>query len=357
MHEPAGTPAARVATSAGATVREFSAADAERWDRYVHGRPQATFFHLSGWKQVLERSFGQQAHYLLAESAGAIVGVLPLSRQQSPLFGDALVSTPFCVYGGAVADDERTAMMLEDAAVSLGEQLGVDHVELRNLVSRRADWVHVDRFCTFRRGIEDDPVKNLLAIPRKQRAEVRKGEKRQLTLSLEHDPDRCWRLYAASVHRHGTPVYARRYFRDLKDVFGASCEFLTVQDHGRPVAGLLNFYFRDEVLPYYAGSASGGRDGEIHPWMYWSLMNHAAAKGARTFDFGRSMRGSGTFAFKQNFGFEPTPLHYEIRLVRGKAAPEMDPHSPRYRLVIEVWKRLPEPIVNAVGPWLSRQLG
>ncbi len=318
---------------------------------------EATFFHRAAWRQVLARSFGQRPYFLYAESGGEIRGVLPLARQKSLLLGDALVSTPFCVYGGVAAAAPAARAALEQAAIELGERLGVDHVEFRNLEPRRDDWVRLASHATFRRAIHADPERNLLDIPRKQRAEVRKGIERGLVASAGTDADRCWDLYATSVHRHGTPVYARRYFHDLAAAFGSDCEFFFVRLGNHTVASLLNFYFRDEVLPYYAGSAGEGRDGEVHPFMYWSLMNHAAARGARVFDFGRSPVGSGSWSFKQNFGFEPQSLAYEFRLVRAKHAPEVDPNSPRYAMLANTWRRLPRWVANTVGPWAARQIG
>ncbi len=233
--------------------------DVARWEHFVATCPEATFFHRAAWRAVLARTFGHRPYFLYAEDGGEIRGVLPLARQRSLLLGDALVSAPFCVYGGVAAIDDETRHALEQAAVELGELLGVAHVEFRNLVARRDDWIRRTSSATFRKAISADPAQNLLAIPRKQRAEVRKGMQRRLLAGSGESADACWELYATSVHRHGTPVYARRYFHDLKAAFGRDCEFFFVHDEGRAVASLLNFYFRDEVLPYYAGSSSGGQ--------------------------------------------------------------------------------------------------
>jgi FemAB-related protein (PEP-CTERM system-associated) len=241
------------------------AARVARWDAFVSACPEATFFHRAAWRTVLRNAFGHRPYFLYAESDGRIQGVLPLARQKSVLFGDALISTPFCVYGGVAAERPEAREALERAAVELGERLGVDHIEFRNLVPRREDWVRRTGFATFRRDISSEPDTNLLQIPRKQRAEVRKGIERNLVTVASRDADGCWDLYARSVHRLGTPVYARRYFRELSRAFGTDCEFYFVRRDGVPVASLLNFYFRDEVLPYYAGSSGGGRDGEVHP--------------------------------------------------------------------------------------------
>src|ERR1041385_5300660 len=170
-----------------------------RWERFVETCPEATFFHRAAWREVLARTFGHAPHFLFAEDGGEIIGVLPLARQKSLVFGDALVSAPFCVYGGVATASETARAALERAAVDLGEALGVDHVEFRNRAPRRDDWVRLSMNSPFRKRIDPDPEKNLLAIPRKQRAEVRKGIERGLVAAAGDDADLAWELYAASV--------------------------------------------------------------------------------------------------------------------------------------------------------------
>jgi FemAB-related protein (PEP-CTERM system-associated) len=276
---------------------------------------------------------------------------------RSLLFGDALVSTPFCVYGGVAATTDAARTALEEAAVALGIRLGVAHVEFRNQRPRRDDWVRRASHATFRKPIEPSPEANLLAIPKKQRAEIRKAMTRGFVTAPSPDMDLCWSLHARTLHRHGTPVVARRYFHDLAAVFGRDCECFVLRHDERPLACLLSFYFRDEVLPYYNGSSGIARDGETHPYLYWTLMNHAAARGARVFDFGRSPVDSGGYHFKRHFGIEPELLAYEYRLVRGRHAPDADPRSPRYRLLVNTWQRLPLGLANLIGPWAARQIG
>ena len=171
-------------------------------------------------------------------------------------------------------------------------------------------------------------------------------------------PDRFFALYADNVRRHGTPALARQYFEALQRVFGADCESLIVVDaNGRPVSGVLSFYFRDEVLPYYAGDAVSARDLAANDFKYWELMRRACERGLKVFDYGRSKRGSGSFAFKKNWGFEPQPLHYEYRLYRGKTIPQNNPMNPKYRALIALWRRLPLAVANRIGPHLARNLG
>jgi FemAB-related protein (PEP-CTERM system-associated) len=339
-------------------VRAFAAGDAARWDEFVAASRDATFFHRAGWREILERVLRHRPRYLLAERDGIVCGVLPLAEVRSRLFGHALVSLPFCVYGGPAATDAAAESALIDAAEDLGRSLGVRHLELRNRTPKRPDWPRQDLYVTFRKSLAPDAEANLAAIPRKQRAMVRKGMSRGLRGEIDRASDRFFALYADNVHRHGTPPLAKRYFAELMRVFGDDCEVLTIVDpEGRPVSGVMSFYFRDEILPYYAGDTAQARDCAANDFKYWELMRRACARGVRVFDYGRSKQGTGSYAFKKNWGFEPSPLAYEYALYGSAAVPQNNPLNPRYRAFIALWRRLPRSVVNAVGPMIVRNLG
>ncbi len=328
------------------------------WDAYVLAAPGATFFHRAGWQRALHEAFRHDTHYLRAMRGGRIVGVLPLAHVKSLLFGSALTSLPFAVYGGVVADDEDAARALEDEAQRLARQLRVPHLELRNLQPRHADWPKQDLYVTFRKAILPEEEANMLAIPRKQRAMVRKGIKNGLQSAIDEGVDRFFALYADNVHRHGTPALPKRWFEALRREFGPDCEVLTVSDaQGRHVSSVMSFYFRDEVLPYYAGDAEAARDLAGNDFKYWELMRRACARGLKTFDYGRSKQGTGSFSFKKNWGFEPQPLHYEYCLYKRDAVPQNNPSNAKYKLLIETWRRLPIGMANWLGPFVVRSLG
>jgi FemAB-related protein (PEP-CTERM system-associated) len=217
--------------------------------------------------------------------------------------------------------------------------------------------VHSDLYVTFRKAIDPDVEKNMNAIPRKQRAMVRKGIKAGLSSETDDGVDRFFSAYAQSVHRLGTPVFSQKYFRTLRDIFGPDCEVLTITQGGRLIASVMSFYFRDEVLPYYGGGTEEARDVAGNDFMYWELMRRSCERGVRTFDYGRSKHGTGSFDFKKNWGFEPQPLGYEYRLVRGKRLPEVNPLNPKYSLAIRIWQRMPLFLANRIGPLISRSLG
>lgn len=331
---------------------------AARWDAFVLASPDATFFHRAGWLRLIEQQFGHECFFLYAEREGCIEGVLPLARVKSLLFGHALVGLPFGVYGGVAAGNAEAAAVLEAEAQRLARELGAEHLELRNVQRRHQDWPLQDLYVTFRKEILQDEEANMLAIPRKQRAMVRKGIKNGLVSQIDANVERFFALYADNVHRHGTPAMPKRYFAALLAEFGPDAEVLTVVDgEGRALSSVLSFYFRDEVLPYYAGDDELARDLAANDFKYWELMRRACARGLKVFDYGRSKQGTGSYSFKKNWGFEPTPLHYEYQLYKREGVPQNNPNNPKYQLMIRTWRRLPIGVANWLGPFIVRNLG
>ena len=330
----------------------------ERWDAFVEACPEATFFHLWGWTELVNQVLGHSTYALCAFRAGQIEGVLPLGHVKSFLFGNALISCPFAVYGGpaAVSDEAREALALE--AQSLAAQLGVDYLELRHR-DPLADALppEKDLYVVFRKEIDPDPDVNLKAIPRKQRAMVRKGIKAGLTGELDADTDRFFALYSESVRNLGTPVMPKRWFEGLKSTFGDRTEVMTVTHEQQPISALMTFYFRDEVLPYYGGGGAAARGVKANDFMYWDLMRRAGESGYKVFDYGRSKKGTGSYSFKRNWGFEEAPLNYRYHMVRAAGLPDVSPANPKYQMFIKVWQRLPLPVSRGLGPWIARYLG
>ena len=345
-------------TSPDLSLHRLAPPDYPAWDAYVLAHPQATFFHRAGWQRIIETVFAHPTFFLYAQRAGRIVGVLPLAQVRSRLFGNALSSLPFAVYGGVLADDAAAATALEHEALRIAGELEVEHLEFRNLAVRHADWPTQDLYVTFRREIFSDEEANLQAIPRKQRAMVRKGIKNELRSEIDTKVDRFFDLYADNVHRHGTPAFPKKYFAALLSEFGADAEVLIVSGpDGRALSGVLSFYFRDEVLPYYAGDHVDARELAANDFKYWELMRRACARGLKVFDYGRNKLVTGSFAFKKNWGFEPQPLYYEYRLFKRDAIPQNNPNNPKYKLMIAAWQRMPIALANWLGPHIVRNLG
>ena len=349
---------------ASITVKPHSAQDARanaRWDAYVNGAAAASFCHLSGWQRVIERVWQHRNHSLVAERAGQIVGVLPLFHVRSPLFGSMLISTPNAVYGGLVADDSAARRALREQARKLAQELQVDFLELRNAPGAPPDLlldeaggfqVQDQLYVTFEHPITTDEEALLKTFPRDTRRMIRQGPKHGLTAELRREDALAdfYNVYAHSVRNLGTPVFPQKLFAEFLREFPHDSDILVIRQGDKFAGAVLSFYFRDTVLPYYAGAYPEFYRAGINNFMYAELMRHSAARGYTRFDFGRSKRGTGACEFKRGWGMQERALPYQTLLVKAKQLPNLNPTNPKFKGLITAWQRLPLGLTKLIGP-------
>lgn len=153
-------------------------------DAWVMDQEAGLPFHRPAWLKAVEAGTGQEAHCLLVETAsGEIVAILPLHLIHSPLFGRALVSSGFAVGGGILSNNPVATRRLANAVWEMATRWSCPTVELRGGALSGGDWIEKrDAHANSRRALSADAEAELLAIPRKQRAEVRKGLESNLTI-------------------------------------------------------------------------------------------------------------------------------------------------------------------------------
>lgn len=336
-------------------VRLATPADDEAIAAYVATHPHATAFHRLDWGRAVAKGCGQTAHVLLATDS-CVRGVLPLTEIHSPLFGRALAASGFAVGGGILCDDTQVGEKLAAESLRLAARLSCPGVELRGGFLPDGWGRDTTSYLGFVRKLAPDDEAELLAIPRKQRAEVRKALGRGLTVDLG-DRDAHYRVYATSVRNLGTPVFPRSLFDQVLDAFGDDADILTVRKEGIPLASVLSVYHRGAVMPYWGGGTAAARPTRANDMMYFALMRHARDRGCTTFDFGRSKVGTGAAAFKHNWGFDGQPLVYASKTLDGRPKRTINPLDPKFSLQVKLWSKLPLSIANLFGPMIARGLG
>lgn len=327
------------------------------WDRFVRASHSGTVFHLSSWRRVVEEVFGHTPHYLLAIEKDEICGCLPLFEIHGLLSGRIMVSVPYGVYGGICASDPSVRKALFEEAQRIALRYKIRHIELRQWCDPEPGLPTKSLYVRFAKPLDANLDANFASIPGKQRRWIRKGIKQGL------EARRGWEflaefydIYVASLRRLGSPSFPRPLFEAIRDHFESEVQLLTIWHAERPVAGLLSFFYKDCVMPYYGAALQEGFCLGVNDFMYWELMREACLAGYKVFDFGRSRKDSGSYDFKCHWGFEPQPLAYQYLLVNGKGIPNVSPSNPRFRLFIEAWKRLPLPLTKWLGPPLTKWL-
>jgi FemAB-related protein (PEP-CTERM system-associated) len=329
----------------------------DQWDRFVLASPSGTFCHLSGWSRVVEEVLGHRSFRLVARNEHGITGVFPINWVRSRLFGSCLVSSPLAVYGGICADDEDSYRGLLKAGSDLAQRLGVKYLEMRNRTEPFAiSLPGRDLYVTFTQDLSAGPEVLLQRLPRDTRYAVRKSLKAGLDWTEDLSLDEFYEIYARSVHRLGTPVFPRKLFTRFQSEFPKQCRLFGVRKGKTPIAGVLCFYFKDQVMPYYGGSLPEFNKDSPNNFMYWNLMCQSHREGFRYFDFGRSKRGTGSFTFKEAWSMQMTELPYRYQLVHSKEIPHLSPVDEKFRLPVALWKQLPFSWTKVLGPRVIQKI-
>lgn len=332
--------------------------DAQKWDAYVAANPAASLYHQWVWGDVIEESFGHDRFYLAALDNGAIRGILPLVSIRSRLFGHSLVSIPFFSYGGLLADNSAARDVLLDRAASLASSLGARRVELRQGASCPIGWTGSVSKVTMEIPLPATSAEYWASLSSGIRNKLRNGQRQGFRIEwsgIDSLPV-FYRIFALSMHQHGTPVYPSAFFASQLRLLPAHTRILSLWDNDRPVAAaFVTTHPRALEIPWSA-SLLEVRKRYAPLLMFYTVIEKAIEEGRASVDLGRSSPGSGTHEFKRHLNAVERPLHWYYWLAPGASLPHLHADNARFRFAIELWKRLPLAVANSIGPRVVRSL-
>ncbi len=324
------------------------------WDAFVAAHPDATAYHAWAWRDVFGPVFGHEPIYLAARDAGHIVGVLPVVAFRSRLFGQFFCSLPFVNYGGVLATTTDAAAPLVAEATRLARERGASHVELRHIGRQLPDAPVKQHKVTMLLTLQETAEAQWTALDNKVRNMIRKAEKSELTSESGGVEllEAFYEVFSVNMRDLGTPVYPKRFFAAVLAACGPAARLHVVRHQGKAVAGSMTIAHANRVEVPWASALREARTMNPNMLLYWHMLRDVIARGGRVFDFGRSTPGEGTFLFKKQWKAEPVPLHWEYALITREAPPDQSPGSGKFAMAIELWKKLPVPVANTLGPFI-----
>jgi serine/alanine adding enzyme len=341
-------------------IRLFREADKELWDKYVMSSNIAVCYHLTAWKDIIEASFGHKTYYLLAEDMhNEIKGILPLVQLKSILFGNFMVSLPYFNYGGICADNDEIDRQLLKKAADIAAEKHAGHIEFRHTRQTGGGLpVKTAKVC-MHLSLPDTPDELWKSFPSKLRSQIRKPSKEALYVKIGkmEELDGFYDVFAVNMRDLGTPVYSKEFFRNILRVFHDSSWICTVfAKDGQPVASGFLLGFKERLEIPWASSLRSFNHVSPNMLLYWHALKFACEMGYRSFDFGRSTPGEGTYRFKEQWGAKPVQLYWHYWLQNGGPAPELNPKNPKYQVAIKIWQRLPVSLTKLIGPAIVKNL-
>ena len=338
-------------------IRNVGNTAAADWDAYVRNSLHASHYHQYEWRSFFTDLCRKQTIYLAAYQGDSVVGLLPLVRQKSWLFGDFLVSLPFLNYGGILASDDNVAKALVDHTSELAESLGVTHVEFREYERRSGLKCRTDKVSMRLElpSTSDELAKNLGSKRRSQiKRPLREGPETKIGgIELV---DKFYDVFSRNMRDLGTPVYAKSMFIDILNRFSSDTNIVIVEISGRPAAAAFLLHHRSQTEVPWASTDRQFNNISINMFLYWQILEFSIERGSTIFDFGRSSLDSGTYRFKKQWGAMPTQLYWNYWVREGGSLPKLNPDNSKYAAAIGVWKKLPVPISNLLGPHIVSYL-
>ena len=341
-------------------IRQVTEEMAPSWNEFVASHERATIYHRFELLGLLSRLFGHQTRgFTAVDESGVVVGILPVVRLKSLLFGDFMVSMPYFNYGGAIADSLSIEAALMRRVAEYASQHGVAHVEFRDEIERDASWCLRTDKVTMELALPDNPGRLLSSFGSKLRSQIRRPTKEGATALVGGVElvDQFYHVFSRNMRDLGTPVYSRLFFDQLLQQFPDETSIHVVQYEGRPVACGLTIRNRPGVteIPWASSLREYNRI-SANMLLYWSVLERAVEEGQSRFDFGRCTRDTGTYRFKKQWGAVERGLNWHYWLSSPDKMPALNPANPKFQLAISIWKQLPLWVTNRLGPVLVRNL-
>lgn len=333
----------------------------QEWDDYIKSSYSANIYHQIGWKTVIEDTYGHKPYYLIAKEGDEIKGVMPIFFISSRISGTVMVSLPFHCLGGICADDEATKQFLLNEAIKLTKEKNAEYLELRQAETIVHEDLHAkENKVTCVLPLDKDPE----AIWNKRfcsnlRNKIRKAQKHGLKIVSGIEKkfiDQFYSIFARNMRDLGTPVVSRRLFENIAKEFPRQAKIFIAYQKDKAIGAKFVMYFKDTVYFIWASSLRDYFDMASASILNWEAIKKACLDGYKFCDFGRSTDGDGAFKFKMQYGVEVKRLHWYYYLNGKVKLPELDKENKKYRIAIEMWKKLPVFIANQIGPKIVKYI-
>lgn len=309
------------------------------------------------WPNVLRAALDHEAYAVEAVADGRTCGFLPLAFVSSFLFGRFLVSLPYLNTNGVVAASADVQARLVSRAITLADELGARHLELRHELP--VDHPDLNAALTskvhMRLPLPDTAEALWKSFDPKVRNQVRKGEKQGFMTAWGGAEllDGFYDVLCHNMRDLGTPVYGMALFREILAAFPGDAEICVVSAGAKPVAAALLLHGWGVTEVPTASSLKEYNSTCANMLMYWRLLERSVHRKQGVFDFGRSTTEGSTFRFKKQWGAVPHPAVWQYHVREGSVG-EMRPDNPRYQRVIRLWQKLPVRLTRLLGPVIVR---
>jgi serine/alanine adding enzyme len=379
------------------TIKIYEDKDSLQWDNFVKEHRHSNCYQLSGWIDVLKKTYRLNTYHLMAFAEGEanlsdnnaasknskLVGVLSLFHLKHFIFGNSLISAPYFDIGGILADDLETERFLAREAIRLGKDLGAENIELRQAEALKCfmdkdNSVAKDHTTLFHSGngldteiyIRNDKVRMLLELPdssdalmksfkSKLRSQIKKPMKDGLEFKIGglELVDDFYDIFVVNMRDLGSPVHSKNLMSNVMRKFPDRSRIVIVYKEKLPMAASMVIGFKQTLLNPWASSLREYSSMSPNMLLYWAMLSYACESGYRYFDFGRSTPDEGTYKFKAQWGAQPKQLFWYEMSLRINKEIKAGSQKDKFNTLIQWWQKLPVTVTRFIGPPIRKHIG
>jgi len=331
---------------------------AQKVDDFVDMHPEGTIYHKSALFNFIDKTFAHDRAFLVALNNDAVIGLLPLVRLNSPLFGNFIVSVPYFNYGGILSNNPDTAKLLVAEASQWKNTVNASHIEFRHTEKDIVDLPCRTDKVTFILPLPQNKEDLWASFKPKLRAQIKRSSRLSPSIKIGRNEllDDFYHVFSINMRDLGTPVYGKDFFSNALDSFGDAAKLIVIYLNDKPVACAFLLGFKETLEIPWASTLKEFNPVGINMTMYWEILTFAIRQGYSNFDFGRCTKDCGTYKFKKQWGAQPIPFYWHYSLPDGEQLPQLNPNNPKFKLLVAVWKRLPVALTKLIGPHVVKYL-
>lgn len=329
----------------------------KEWDEYAFKHPDSTFYHLIGWKKVVENNYGHEPIYISAKEDNNIRGILPLFLMRSKVFGNKLVSVPFGPYGGICADDENIKHKLLVEAINIVHEKGLDFLELRDLKDYQNDKLITNKsYVTNYIDLEKEPQNVWEKIKRDRQRNINKAVKNGLKLNWSATIEDFYMIHSNTMRDMGTPYHDINFFRKILNEFPNHTKVLTVSFNGQLIGCQLLFIFKNVIIAAWGSSPDKYKNYYPDQFTVWEVIKYGCTNGYDHFDFGRCLCDTGAYGYKERWGGYSKQLYYQYYLNKSKMMPDTSQTNSKRKRFADIWRKMPIFMTDKLGPRIRKNI-
>lgn len=321
------------------------------WEKFVYANPHSIAWQGYEWRDVLEQNYKFTFYPIAAMENDTIKGILPLYHMKTLLSKDVLISVPFAVAGGLVADSDDVKSALLNKAIEVSKTYNSCRIILKQYKIKVPGELQVDENYYNR---ELDISKDI--------SEIWNGfddaNKKNIDIAKKFEPileypssdiNGFYKVLLKHHHDSGIPCVSIKWIETL--VASKMYSIALLKDNGKIVtATMVKEFKKTASFPFTCTASVDERIVSFAYFMYWKLIEHYCLKGFEIVHSGRIPNNNATLEYRLGWGGDKKNYYYQYYPSVGKKT-EFATRRGRKRVIFEkYWKQLPQSVVEWVGP-------